>query len=130
MNEEENPIHLMFGYGEALMLKREILYLQRSLLGMNDAMKGYFSLNDEGVKLKSLFHKKLREASTIIKKLQKGLPEVEMPEILRKEDYHEDLNRKSVKQTLYPKKPSKTYDSSIESQLQEIQKKLKILGSD
>ena len=123
----ENLNQLKFNYDEALNSKRDILYSQRSLITIAKIIKNYLSLKDQELNVKLELHKKLRETSTGIRKLQKLIPDVKIPKILRKEGYEgeEDKKeefRKPIKKEKYP-----VYDNDIESQLQEIQGKLQNL---
>lgn len=121
MKDEQkiNPIHLKFDYNEALNSKRELLYSQKSLMIMTKTIQEYYRLKNEEVEMKAEFHKKLRETIKCISKLQKTMPSVEIPEILKKDGY-ENKTQKEIK--IIEKRP--VYDNSVESQLREIQEKL------
>lgn len=125
--KSENPVYLRFDYSETLESKRDILYSQKNLGMMHEAVKEYFSLKDEEVKTKSKLRRKIRELLICIDALQKIAPRVEMPEILKKEYGQKNEPKTSAKKE--DKKISKPiYEDSIESQLQEIQEKLNKIG--
>ena len=132
MKEEsnENLIHLKFNYDEALNSKRDILYSERSLITIAKIINNYLSLKNQRLNVRLDLHKKLKETTTDIRKLQKLIPDVKIPKILRKEEPEKEEEkqgkkkefRKPIKKEKYP-----VYDDSIESQLQEIQRKLQNL---
>ena len=123
----ENLIHLKFNYDEALNSKKDILYSERSLITIAKIIKNYLSLKAQELNIKLDLHKKLKETVTHIRKLQKLIPDVKIPKILRKDEYEEEENKKEEFRKPINKKKYPVYDSSIESQLQEIQEKLRNL---
>ena len=123
----ENLIHVKFDYDEALNSRRDILYSERSLMVMAGIIKKYLSLKTQELNVKLRLHRKLRETATCIKKLQKLIPDVEIPEILRKGEYEKSEDKKEKLGVRIKKEKRPVYDDSIESQLQEIQEKLKNL---
>lgn len=130
MKEESNKnlIHLKFDYDEALNSKRDILYSERSLITITKIINNYLSLKAQELNVKSNLHKKLRETATHIRKLQKLIPDVKIPKILRKEEHEEEEAKKEkVEEEKKHKEKYPVYDSNIESQLQEIQEKLQNL---
>ena len=129
MKEEsnENLIHLKFNYDEALNSKRDILYSERNLITIAKIINNYLSLKTQGLDVKLKFHKKLKETGTGIRKLQKLIPDVKLPKILRKDEYEGEENKKEELRKPISKKKYPVYDNNIESQLQEIQEKLRNL---
>jgi hypothetical protein len=123
----ENLIHLKFDYDEALNSKRDILYSQRSLITIAKIINNYLSLKNQELNVKLELHKKLKETATHIRKLQKLIPDVKIPKILRKEEYEEEEVKKEEFRKPINKKKYPVYDNDIESQLQEIQEKLQNL---
>ena len=129
MKEEsnENLIHLKFNYDEALNSKRDLLYSQRSLITITKIINNYLSLKSQELSIKLDLHKKLKETTTDIRKLQKLIPDVKIPKILRKNEYEGEEDKKEEFRKPVNKKEHPVYDDSIESQLQEIQEKLQNL---
>jgi len=129
MKEEsnENLIHLKFNYDEALNSKRDILYSERNLITIAKIINNYLSLKTQGLDVKLKLHKKLKETGTGIRKLQKLIPDVKIPKILRKDEYEGEENKKEEFRKPINKKKYPVYDNNIESQLQEIQEKLRNL---
>lgn len=125
----ENPIHLRFDYDEALNSKKDILYSERSLITLSKIIGNYNSLKTQKLNVILELHKKLMETASGIRRLQKLIPDVKIPKILRKEEPKEQEEKGKKKEVIKPIKREKypVYDDSIESQLQEIQAKLQNL---
>jgi len=112
-----NLIHVKIEYREAIQAKKDILASQMNLLKILNSIKKYHILRSNELKIKTRTHRKLKEANTNIRKLQITLPKIKIPEILKKnKDANEPL--KEIKGT---------FNNSIESQLQDIQKKLQAI---
>lgn len=96
---------------------------------MNVAMKEYFLLKDKEVRIKSKLKRKIREFIICIDSINKIMPEVEKPKILRKEELQ--INKiliKKAEEGEKTKRKKSHYEDSIESQLREIQEKLDRIG--
>jgi len=120
--KSEDLIHLKFEYNEALQSKRDILYSEKNLITIAKKINNYISLREDELKSKIRLHRKVKEMVTTIRKLQKIVPNIEVPKILKKES-HEPKEKETIKI-----KPKRKKDSDhIESQLQEIQEKLNSL---
>ena len=115
----ENLIHLKLEYREALQLKRDMLSAEMNLLKTAKTIRSYGYFRLEELELKLMLYKKIREVKINIGKLQRILPKLKVPEILRREKETET----SGIHKLETKK--RTYRSdNLESQLQEIQNRL------
>lgn len=113
----ENLIHIKLEHGEALQLKRDILSTEMGLLKIAKTIKTYGNSRSEELRLKLILYKKIRETKINIGKLQKILPKLKVPEILKRKEETEFASK--------PKTRKRTYsDDSLESQLQEIQNRL------
>jgi len=110
--KNENLIHLKFDYEEAAESKKDLLYVQKSLMNFTLIIKEYISLRLNESKTRLNLHRKTKEFITNIKKIQKDIPDVEFSGISKEKENEE------------PKVKKKEYDLSIKSQLQEIQNKL------
>ncbi len=120
---KESVIHIKFDNAEAVTAKRDILTSQMNLLRIAKTIRGYGFYRLKELELKMMLSKKTKEVKTNITKMQKILPTLRIPEILKKEkvgekeeEYHEEKRKKS-------------YDRSLEDQLQEIQRRLNRLQS-
>ena len=116
MKEEsnENLIHLKFNYDEALNSKRDILYSQRSLITITKIINNYLSLKNQRLNVRLELHKKLKETTTGIRKLQKLIPDVKIPKILRKNEYEGEEDKKEEFRKSVNKKEHPVYDNNIE----------------
>jgi len=113
----ENSIYLKLENREALQLKKDLLITEMGLLKIAKIIRNYGYFRSEELRLKLVLSKKMREVKMNIGKLQKVLPKLKVPEILRKGE-----------ETHHPTKPemkkSIPIDESLETQLQEIQNRL------
>jgi len=112
---KENLIHIKLGYGEALQTKRDLLSSQIILLRIAKTIRGYDFYRSNELELKSILYKEIKELKMNLGKLQKTLPKLKIPDILKKEG-QEKTEPKSKK--------IKSPERNIEEQLQEIQKRL------
>ncbi len=115
---EKNLIHVRLGYEEVLQSKRSMLFLEMNLLNMIKTIRKYYSLRDSELKMKSLLGKKIKSFSSKMNALQKVLPKSEARKTLEIREEKKEIKEKKV-----------SYDESLESQLREIQGKLKSLSS-
>lgn len=112
---KENLIHIKLEYGEALQTKRDVLSSQIGLLRIAKTIRGYGFYRSNELELKLILYKKIKELKMNLGKLQKTLPKLKIPEIIKKEGW-EKTEPKSKK--------IKPPERNIEEQLQEIQKRL------
>ena len=112
----ENLIHIKLEYEEALQSKKDILSSQMALLKVEKTIRGYRSYRSQGFELKINLSKKIKELKSDIWKMQKILPKLKIPEMLRKEEHDK-------KEHKYPER-KKHQDESLEEQLQDIQRRL------
>jgi len=118
--KNENLIHVKLEYGEALQSKRDVLSAEMNLLRIAKTIKHYHILRTEELKIKSKLYRKIKDMIINMKKMQITLPTLKIPEILKKDRKIEEPKKVQVKE--------KYYDESLESQLQEIQDKLKSIS--
>lgn len=119
--KKDELIHVKFEHNELLQSKRDLLSLEMSLLKIIGMLKRYHFLRQEELNKKSALHKRIKETNLKIKNLQTVLPKLHVPEILQdkkiKEDAHKELIE--IKRT--------GRDEGLDSQLEEIQNKLREL---
>jgi len=118
--KNENLIHVKLEYKEALESKRNILSSEINLLRIAKTIKKYRFLRMEELKIKLRLHRKIKEILTNMRKIQTTLPRLEIPEILKRDREIEEPDKLPIRE--------REYDESLESQLQEIQDKLKSIG--
>lgn len=115
--KKENLIYLKFDYEEAIQSKKDILYVEKSLMTSTIRMKAYLSLRIEELGKRLNLHRKAKELIVNIKKIQKNIPYVKFSK--ESEDEKEDIKKPELKK--------EKYSDNIGYQLQEIQKKLNAL---
>ena len=115
----EQLIHLKLERGEALRLKRGLLSAQMGLLKTARTLRGYGYFRSEELKLKTILYKEIKDVKFNIGKLQKILPKLKVPEILRRRERTE-----TVKTTQHREEKETHRGDDLEAQLQEIQNRL------
>jgi len=117
----QTPIHVKLEYIEALNSKRDFLSFQKNLLRSLKFMNQYYSLRFSELQVKERLHKRIKETLTDINKIESTLPKANIPKMLKKETEEEyQFVKKQQKKT-------EKYNKDIESQLAEIQRKLRNL---
>ena len=114
MMEEQNPVYLRLSYSESAESKKNILSLEISLLSLIKIMRRYNSLRAEESKLKSGIDNAIKVLGSKIKMVQAVFPFVKLPKKAKAEEIKkraEDIDE--------------NLDTDLESQLREIQEKLK-----
>ncbi|MBU2052633.1 MAG: hypothetical protein KJ721_00110 [Nanoarchaeota archaeon] len=121
---KENIIHIKLEHDEALQSKRDILSSQMNLLRIAKTIKQYSILRKEEFDLKSKLLKDITETKIGLGKLQRTLPTLKIPDILKK--HHGDIKPDKKEKKIVSVK-ERRYDDNVEGQLQEIQDKLNAL---
>jgi len=116
----ENLIHIKIEYEEGLNSKKNILTSQMNFLKISKTLERYKTLRIEELKIKKKLYSKIKETNLDLKKIQIVLPKIKIPEILKRD---KKIEKETIK---IPEKIIKTNDS-LESQLEEIQRKLSAL---
>jgi hypothetical protein len=135
--EKENPVYLKLGYYESLGAKRDILSSQASLLNVIKIMRRYNSLREEELRIKANLHKQIKELNSKVKETKSYFPFFEIPEKLKKkisklkkEESIKEPVKEHVKKIMTKpeiKVPVTRYDHSLESELQNIQDRLRAI---
>ena len=119
-SKQEQFIHIKFDYLEAKKGKTGLLSSQMNLLKIIKIINKYKELRLEELENKNKIKIKLKQVKFNIKKLQKILPVYKIPKILE--------NNFEKKEQIQPKEKIKVIPkNTLESQLEEIQNKLKAL---
>mgnify|MGYP001617192342 CR=1 FL=1 len=118
----ENPVYLKMGYYESLEAKRDLLSSEMSFLNLLKTMKRYNSLRLEEMRLKSEMYKAIRELDLSLRKTKSSFPFLKIPERARRQEIVE----KEASEEIKPVRD--TFDEDLESQLRNIQEKLKSIG--
>ncbi|MCL5730086.1 MAG: hypothetical protein M1165_00785 [Candidatus Pacearchaeota archaeon] len=119
MEKGENFIHVRFEFAEAVQSKKDLLSSEMDLLNLIKSMQRYIFLREMETKLKSRFYRELKKTTMYIKLLEANMPQIKIPRILK---HHEEKSVSSL-----PGLKTKN-ESDLESQLMEIQKRLKALS--
>jgi hypothetical protein len=117
-------IHIKLSSEESFKTKKDILSSERDLLSVAKTIKKYQSLRSEELKLKLKIHRRVKELLTNLKSLQKILPQIEVPEILSEMHEAPEEIEKRIKKAKEIK-----VDVELETQLKNIQEKLKEMGN-
>lgn len=120
----DSLIHLKFEYMEVLESKRDLLYSEKETLLLERIMKNYRALRMEEMKLRIKLQKKIMDAASSLRKLQKLFPKVAMPDAFEREEKEIEETQEILKKSRGLKNARKEEPTGIESQLQEIQRKL------
>jgi len=110
-----NTIHIRLEYEEALEAKRDILSSEMELIRIVKIMKRYELLRNEELRAKIKLKRKALEFNMDIRKLQRALPEMQIPESIKR------IERENI-----PVKKER-YERDLELELREIQDKLNSL---
>lgn len=131
MAEQTSPIHLRLDYGEAIFLRKEVLTSEMELIFILKAINKYAELRKQEISLKTNFYKILKKLSTNIKKMEKTLPELELPKILKTSQKQKEVFERRLEKLPEVKPLSKKSksDEALEQQLLEIQRKIQSLSS-
>ena len=115
--KKQSLIHIKLDPDELIQSKKNTLSAEANLIRILQIIKKYHNLRIKELKLKARLLKKLKETKSGITKLQLTLPKLEIPRKLIEE-------KKEYKKEKYKITPKK---DNLESQLEEIQRKLREL---
>jgi hypothetical protein len=119
--KEEELIHIRLDYFEARKGKTDLLSSQMNLLKIIQIINRYKKLRMKELENKKNIQTKLKQTNTNIKKLQKMLPKYKIPKILENATEKEETTKENKKEIKIESK------NTLESQVKEIQEKLKLL---
>ncbi len=122
MSKGENFIHLKFEHAEAVNSRRDLLTSEIDLINIIKSFESFMALRAMELKLKEKFFRESKKIETGIKRLEKSLPDVEVPRIL-KQNVHKKKER--LEENFEFKE---TKNNDLESQLMDIQRKLRQLS--
>ena len=111
-------IYVKFDYSEALQAKKDLLIVQAEIVKSVKNLRVYRKIRDKELKLKTRLKSQTSKVSDNLRKLHQLLPHPRLNSI-HKEHESEEYSRE---------KPRTKEDINLESQLREIQEKLRMLG--
>ena len=111
-------IYIKFDYDEALQAKKDLLIVQAEIVKSVKNLRGYKKIRDKELKLKTRLKSQTSKVSDNLRKLHQLLPHPKLHN-LHKEQGSEEYSKE---------KPRTKEDINLESQLREIQEKLRMLS--
>jgi len=117
--KEQSLIHVKIDYMEAIQSKKDLLSSQGDLIRVLKTIQKYTLLRKAELSTRLKMQNKMKDLKVNLVKLNDLLPKLKIPNILKKKEIQEEkpLN---IKQ--------ETKDKDLESQLREIQERLRKLG--
>ena len=118
--KSENLIHIKLEFKEAIQSKEDLLTSQMKIIQIQRVLRKYKKLRLEELKLKLKLARTIKDAKVEISKLQKLLPEIKIPAILK-----DGLPEKKTRELEAYELPEKDLDvqlSDIQAKLRAIQK--------
>ena len=113
--KKQSLIHIKLDPDELIQSKKNTLSAEANLIRILQIIKKYHNLRIKELKLKAKLLRKLKETRLGITKLEQTLPSPEIPEILKEK----------TKEPEQEKSKTTTKKDNLESQLEEIQRKLR-----
>jgi hypothetical protein len=113
--KEENQVYVQLGYDESLESKKEILSSEISLLNLMKIIKRFNILKLEELKIKSKIRREIKLLGIKTREVQSSFPFLKISPKIK----HSSLNEER------PQEIKEKFDENIESQLREIQEKLR-----
>ena len=126
MSKGENFIHLKFEHSEAVNSKRDLLTSEIELLNIIKSFEKFMALRALELKLKSKFFRESKKIEAEVKHLEKSLPDVEIPRVLKSNAPKKisEMRRTEISEPTL----KTTRNDTLESQLADIQRKLRELS--
>ena len=117
---KDGLIHIKLDYGEAVTGKRDILTSEAGLLKMIAHFKRYKAFRDQELEFKDELAKRLKDLRLSINSLQKVLPALKIPQLLKQEQPKgkEKHHRRTI---------TEPTDIGIEAELRQIEKRISSL---
>jgi hypothetical protein len=117
--KEQSLIHVKIDYMEAIQSKKDLLSSERDFIRVLKTMKKYNLLRKEELNTRLRMQNKMKDLKINLGKLSDILPKLKIPKILKKSKEQEEKPLK-IKQ--------ESKDRDLESQLRDIQERLRKLG--
>lgn len=115
--KEQSLIHVKIDYMEAVQSKKDLLASEGDFIRVLKIIKKYTLLRKEELNTRLRMQNKIKSLKINIGRLNEILPKVKIPSILKKNEKEKPVQ---IKQ--------ETKDKDLESQLREIQERLRKLG--
>ncbi len=118
-----DPVYIKLDIEEAIDSKRDLLSIQAGILNTMRLLKAYERLRLEEIKSKTKLLRKIKDLGNGLKKLNKDIPKVRVPQKHKYEKVVSSYTSNSKKS----KNQEIVSDSNLEAQLKDIQAKLREL---
>jgi len=115
----QTPIHVRIDYEDAVTAKKSLLSSESDFIRILRTIKKYKLLRETELNYKLKMQKRMKELKKNIEKLNETLPKIKVPNILKKGE----LKKEEISKIKKTKE-----DKDLDSQLREIQQRLKKLG--
>ena len=117
-------IHIQLDYGSAMQSKKETLSSEINLLNIKKNMRTYHFLRKDEVKTKLKVYRKIKELMILLNRLQKNLPEIDIPRNLTRTKTENENYEKEIP---IEKTRENQHNRDLEAQLIEIQERLRAM---
>jgi len=115
----QNVVHVKLDYEESVQAKKDLLSSERDFIRILRTVKRYELLRKEELTTKLKIQNKIRDVKINLGRLNLIFPKIKLPDILRRNEIIEEKPLKTK---------DKDKDRDLESQLIEIQERLRRLG--
>ena len=119
VNKGDNFIHVKLEYGEVLTSKKEILASEMDIINIMKSMGRYVFLRQKELDLKSQFYREIKKIVINLRLLETSLPHIRVPKMLMPEVEKQKPEEKKIKTMS---------EDGLESQLRDIQRKLRSIS--
>jgi len=123
---DENPVYLKLSHSEAAGAKIDLLSTEMSLLNILKIAKRYEILREKELELKSDIKKSIKKLNMAMTKTKSVFPFINVPTNIRRKEKRLDEREPVKKETKFI--PEENVDEGLESQLKDIQERLKAIG--
>jgi hypothetical protein len=126
---EHSLIHVKLDYGESVQSKKDLLSSEAGFLRILKTTKRYHLLRKEELILRLRMQNRMKELKINLGKLNDILPKIRIPDILKKKEPEEEKPKKQKEEKeIKNKNPERNKDLELETQLKDIQERLRRLG--
>jgi hypothetical protein len=121
--KEAQIIHIKLEHSEAIDSKRDVLISEMNILKLKKIIQKYSELRNKELDTKIEILNKIKICKKNLAKLEKLMPSLKVPEIL-KDSYSKKITQE---ETSEPKRRLTPKNTSLESELEDIQRRLQSL---
>lgn len=126
---EEDAVHIKLDIQEGIQSRKDVLSTMVSLLKMIQVMKNYHQLRSKELEIKIEMRKRLKLLRSHLSETERKFPKLKIPELLKEEKIEEKEERRKIVKIPIREKIEEKPKDDIESQLQDIQSKLRSISN-